>query len=278
MENQINEQLNEERRQMKKERKRKIIKNTLILMFFMYIIMAIFAVTYVPKKRFLDTHYVLPGDEYSSRFPYHDHIEEVDIINNGKANTVVGNLNIYIPQGFVYSKRDSRTGCSKFINRMDYSKLNANFNICEKNELFITINDGYSTLEITDEVKNAFKENNLNNTLDVLRYTIKTKDFEPDFKSENKVIALNYYVKMHSSDVIESYDNFYFLNNDLNGFYYDYKEREKIYIDEDINIAYILIDDSFYEISFKNNEIEYFNNDNIFEILSSISKYEGDIQ
>lgn len=274
MENQINEQLKEERRKKIKERRKK----TLILMFIMYFIMGIFAVTYVPKKRFLDTHYVLPGDEFSYGFPYYDHIEEVDIINNGKANTVVGNLNIYVPQGFVYSKRDSRTGCAKYINMTDYTKLNANFNICEKNGLFIKIVDGYSTLEITDEVKNAFKENNLNNTLDVLRYTIKTKDFEPDFKTENKVIALNYYVKMHSSDVIEIYDNFYFLNNDLNGFYYDYKEREKNYIDEDINIAYILIDDSFYEISFKNNLIEYFNNDNIFEILSSISKYEGDIQ
>ena len=114
------------------------------------------------------------------------------------------------------------------------------------------------------------KQKKLNNTVDVLKYYINNRDYEASFFDKEDDLKLNYYVRNYTDNIITFYDEFYFLENDINGIYYFYEEKENVIGVDSVNRAFIEYNDKFYTISFTNKDVDYFNKDIVFEIISSI--------
>lgn len=262
MDNQINEQLKEEIRQKKLERNRKLI----ILMPIFMLVGFIFASRFVTYRKY-------DGDDYGylSGLYYKQNIESVEIINNYKANkTILNNLNIYLPEGFEIDSFNSNEYCETY--KKNYNKLtyDAEIKICDNHGAYLR-NTGSTGIEDDEEFKKVMSENSLNNTVDVLKYYIDILDYKASFFGKKKEMKLNYYVRYYTDHVISKFDNFYFLENDVNGIYYVYEEKENVIGVDSINRAFVECNDKFYILNFKNKEVDYFNRDIVFEIISSIT-------
>lgn len=265
MDNQVNLQLNENVREEKKERKMKMLKTIFIVSTILLII------CFLLFGR-ISSYVKYGGDVYriKSKLFTNEDIEYVDIISTEKANKVVlNNLNIYIPEGFELDSFNSDEYCETY--RKNYNKLtyDAEIKICDNYGSYLR-NTGFTGIEVDEDFKKIMNENNLNNSVDIFKYYINNKDYEASFFDKENDLKLNYYVRKYTDYIITFYDNFYFLENDINGIYYVYEEKDNMIGVDSINRAFIELNDKFYILNFKNKEVNYFNKDIVFEIISSI--------
>ena len=261
MENQVNEQLKEEIRQKKLERNRKLIR----LMPIFILVYLIFASRFVTYRKY-------DGDDYGylSGLYSNQNIESVEIINNDKANKIIlNNLNIYLPEGFELDSYNSNEYCETYKKSSNKNSYDAEIKICDNNGAYLR-KIGSTGIEDDEDFKKVMSENNLNNTVDVLKYYIDILDYKASFFGKKKEMKLNYYVRYYTDHVIGKFDKFYFLENDINGIYYFYEEKEKFISTDSFNKAFVEYNDKFYTISFTNKDVDYFNKDIVFEIISSI--------
>lgn len=265
MENQVNEQLKEEIRQNKLERNRKISR-------IMFIVSIVFLIIGFLSFNRISLFVKYGGDVYriKSKLYSNQAIENIEIINNDKANkTVLNNLNIYLPEGFELDSFFSNEYCETYKKNSNKNSYDAEIKICDNNGAYLR-KIGSTGIEDDEDFKKVMNENNLNNTVDVLKYYINNRDYEASFFDKEDDLKLNYYVRNYTDNIITFYDEFYFLENDINGIYYFYEEKENVIGVDSVNRAFVEYNDKFYIISFTNKDVDYFNKDIVFEIISSI--------
>ena len=262
MDNQINENVREE----KIEHKKKMLKTIFIFSIVLLIICFLLFCR-------ISSYVKYGGDVYriKSKLFTNEDIENVEIINNDKANKVVlNNMNIYLPEGFELDSYDSNEYCETY--KKNYNKLtyDAEIKICDNYGSYLR-NTGSTGIEDDEDFKKIMNENNLNNSIDIFKYYINNRDYEASFFDKENDLKLNYYVRKYTDNIITFYDNFYFLGNDINGIYYVYEEKDNVIGIDSVNRAFIELNDKFYILNFKNKEVNYFNKDIVFEIISSIT-------
>ena len=266
MDNQVNEQLKEEIRQKKLERNRKILR-------IMFIVSIVFLIIGFLSFNRISLFVKYGGDVYriKSKLFTNEDIENVDISSTDKANKVVlNNMNIYLPEGFELDSFFSNEYCETYKKNSNKNSYDAEIRICDNNGAYLR-KIGSTGIEDDEDFKKVMSENNLNNTVDVLKFYIDNRDYEASFFDKEKDLKLHYYVRNYTDNVISFYDNFYFLEKDVNGIYYVYEEKENVIGVDSINRAFVECNDKFYTITFKNSEVDYFNRDIVFEIISSIT-------
>ncbi len=213
-------------------------------------------------------------------FPYNVEIKNIEVNNNGKANSkVLNNLNIYIPEGFELITDKAKFSlvsdeCNLYIkNFVDEDNYGSFMTVCNsrwniKNLDYLDIRS--TTLPWLD-INSLFDKYNINNTIDLVRFYEKNRDFKQNLFAKSDDIKINYIARVYTERVISASDNFYYLENDLNGYFDEYFLGDKYH-----NNAYLSFNDEYnedlYGISFWNSNDDYFNHDTVIEILSSISK------
>lgn len=265
MENQVNEQLKEEIRQNKLERNRKISR-------IMFIVSIVFLIIGFLSFNRISLFVKYGGDVYriKSKLYSNQAIDNIEIINNDKANkTVLNNLNIYLPEGFELDSFFSNEYCETYKKNSNKNSYDAEIKICDNNGAYLR-KIGSTGIEDDEDFKKVMNENNLNNSVDIFKYYINNRDYEASFFDKENDLKLNYYVRNYTDNIITFYDNFYFLENDINGIYYVYEEKDNVIGVDSVNRAFIEYNDKFYILDFKNKEVNYFNKDIVFEIISSI--------
>ena len=265
MDNQVNEQLKENVREEKKEHK----KNMLKIIFIVSTILLIICFLLFGR---ISSYVKYGGDVYriKSKLFTNEDIEYVDIISTDKANKVVlNNMNIYLPEGFELDSFFSNEYCETYKKNSNKNSYDAEIKICDNNGAYLR-KIGSTGIEDDEDFKILMKQKKLNNTVDVLKYYINNRDYEASFFDKEDDLKLNYYVRNYTDNIITFYDEFYFLENDINGIYYFYEEKENVIGVDSVNRAFIEYNDKFYTISFTNKDVDYFNKDIVFEIISSI--------
>ena len=216
-------------------------------------------------------------------FPVNQNIETIKIYNNHMANTKVldDRLNMYIPEEFelVTDRAKShfvKDDCVPYVKGLvDNNTFDAMILICFQpidisnmenlgiRSSVIPWLDPYSLLQKYD----------IHDTVDIIKYYEKHYDFKQNIFTKSDDIKINYIARTYTTLTIPSYDKFYYLENDLRGYSTEYLRGGEKY-SQDAVIVYPsgILGETKYGIAFFNNEEEYFNHDNTFEIISSISR------
>lgn len=256
----MEEQINEEVKCQKKERKRKFYEKLVVATCVLNVIL-FFAFSRID----LFMQYGKEVLEIKSKLYTLEDIEYININNNDKANKVVlNNINIYLPDEFKLDIDESNEYCEVYKKNDNIITYDAGIKICDNYGLYLR----ESGIEDDDEFKEIMMKNNLNNTIDILKYYVDNIEYEPAFFDKENDLKLNYYVRNYTDNTIIEYDKFYFLEHDVNGIYYVHEDKENRV--KNINRAFIKYNDKFYIINFENSNESYFNIDNIFDIISSI--------
>ena len=114
---------------------------------------------------------------------------------------------------------------------------------------------------------------NIHDTVDMIKFYEEHYDFKQNLFTKSDDIKINYIARTYTTMTLSSYDKFYYLDQDLRGYSFEYKRGGTSYFQQ-TELVYntALYGETKYGISFHNNKEEYFNHDNSFEIVSSISK------
>lgn len=212
-------------------------------------------------------------------FPYNKNIKTVQIHENGKANTkVLDAINIYIPDEFklVTDKAKSSfvtDNCVPFIkNLKDDKTFDAMILVCKMdgNIYNLDYHGIESTLFPWMDVFSLLRKYNIKDTVDLVKFYEKNYNFKQNIFTSSDEIKMNYIARRYSQLTLPSYDNFYYLENDLKGYSIEtFRTYSKYHLQTRISKTRFY-DERIYGISFFNNE-QYFNHDNSFEIINSIS-------
>ncbi len=257
-------------------------RNKRIRRFILFILFIV--IIYVLYKAFIT--YIYYKDRVvheDNSFPINQNIETVSIQNNKLANTVVLNdsLNMYIPDGFelVTDKAKSNfvmDDCEPYIKGLkDKENFDAMILVC------------YRTIDIGNMEKlgirttvfpwldpySLLQKYNIHDTIDMIKFYEEHYDFKQNLFTNSDDIKMNYIARTYTTMNLPSYDNFYYLEDDLRGYTVEY-ERGKKSFSQQTELVYntALYGETKYGVSFLNNKEEYFNHDNSFEIINSISK------
>ena len=218
-------------------------------------------------------------------FPYNQNIETIQIDYNHTANTNVlyNELSIYIPEGFekITDKEKSNfvmDNCEPFIKGLiDNNTFDAMILVCNRRRENDIGNIDYyginSTLFPWMDVYSLFEKYNIHDSIDLIKFYENHYQFKQNIFTNSNDIKINYIARMYSNFTIPSYDSFYYLANDLRGYTIEYERDKDKYFQQTI-LSYRdgMYSENDYGISFHNNKEEYFNHENSFEIISSISR------
>ena len=259
-----------------KKRNKKIIRCIIVIVIIaiLYILYKLFIIYYYDKRNV--------SESYNDRFPYNKNIQEIEIVNNNKANKVFEKeINIFIPDDFELTTDKAKTilvedDCDLYVkNLTDKNTYDASIKICNRfgddifnlehfeirNSLFPYLN-----------VNKLLKEYNINNTIDLLKYYEKTYDEKYNIFTSSNKIKMHYIAKEYSLSSVPPYDNFYYLNGNLKGYLTEWNNNNKLYY----NIVFYTNQDKYnqnaYNIQLYNYNEGYFNHENILEIVNSIYK------
>lgn len=257
-------------------------RNKRIRKFIIFIILIF--VIYLLYKAFIAYLYYKDNTIHEDNsFPVNQNIETIKIQNNALANTIAldENINIYIPDGFelVTDRAKSnfvRDDCEPYIKGLkDKDTFDAMILIC------------YNTIDISNMEKlgirttifpwldpySLLKKYNIHDTIDMIKFYEEHYDFKQNIFTKSDDIKINYIARNYTTLILPSYDNFYYLDQDLRGYSIEYLKGKRPY-SQQTELIYntALYGETKYGVSFLNNKEEYFNHDNSFEIISSISK------
>lgn len=244
-------------------------------------LVSILVIVYLLYKAFIAYVYYR-DDEISdvTGFPTYGNIADVKITNNGKANTDIGHIRVYMPDGFELMTDRAKTNlvsddCLPYIKGYKDNSFDAAVLICNSGESSVGDLRDYgidNTLFPYLNASRIFKQYEIEDILDILKMYEKNYGFKANIFSNSSYIKLNYLIREISRLTVPSYDDFYYLVGDLRG-YTTEKTIDNHYIQTAV-ISYKTGVDSLmlYTISFINNKEEYFNHNRSFEIISSIYK------
>ena len=218
-------------------------------------------------------------------FPYNQNIEKIQIQNNNKANTKVlhDELNIYIPEGFelITDKAKSNfvmDNCEPYIKGLiDNNNFDAMILVCNTRRAIDIGNIDYhginSTIFPWMNVYRLFEKYDIHDSIDLIKFYEKHYQFKQNLFTNSNDIKINYIARNYSNFTIPSYDTFYYLENELRGYTVETVRSDNHYFQQTV-LSYKdgMYSENNYGVSFQNNKEEYFNHDNSFEIISSISR------
>jgi len=254
------------------KKRNKRIKRAIIFIIFIVVI-------YLLYKAFLliyfDTRFVPYKDQKT--FPYNKNIYTKKIENNGKANNRYNDysrLRYYIPKEFELVTDKAKSSfvsdhCNVYFkNQTEKEVFDATILICSSND-----NNIYNLVDNSLfpwlDVFSTLKKYDIDNEVDLIRYYEKNYDFKSNVFTSSDKIKMNYIAKTYVGMTLPSYDSFYYLENDLNGYLIEYGKEKSVHF------AMITFKDGLYNydsylISFFNKKEQYFHHDNVVEILSSM--------
>jgi len=219
-------------------------------------------------------------------FPINQRIETMSIENNGLANTQVyyDTFNMYIPEGFelVTDKAKSNfvmDNCVPYVKGLkDKNTFDAMILICV-NSMDITNMEDLGIRNTIFPWMNTYsllRKYNIHDSVDLIKFYEKNYQFNANLFTSSDEIKMNYIARNYVTLTLGSYDTFYYLNNDLRGYSIEYyKSKGKSYFNQTVltfPTTAGVFGEAKYGITFANGQEEYFNHDNSFEIISSISK------
>ena len=261
------------------KKRNKKIKRFIGLIIFILII-------YFLYKAFIAYVYFKDYTEHEDNsFPYNQNIDLYRVNNNGMANRSVfdNELNIYIPEGFelVTDKAKSNfviDDCEPYIKgNRSLNDFDAMVLICHRTHSIDLGNIDYyginSTLFPWLDVYRLFEKYDINDSVDLIKFYEKNYKFKQNIFTSSNDIKINYLARTYVSFTLPSYDYFYYLENDLSGYVLETYRNDSNYFQETI-LSYKSggYGEINYGVSFMNNKEEYFNHDNSFEIVNSISR------
>lgn len=258
-----------------KIRNKKIIKLILIILLFVviYIIYKIFIISYYSSRNVINS--------YDREFPYVKNIYSMNIKNNDRANRVFNgyyeDFNFYLPDGFelVTDKAKSnlvQNECDLYLkNQTSKDNFAAAITICNRvDNIYNLARFGIEgTIFPLFDPYNVLEKNNINNTMDIIKYYEKHYNDKINIFTNSNKIKMNYIGKTYTLSSIGSYDNFYYLSGNINGYLIELFNNNK---NSFWNLIYYPNDESSFSILFYNNNEDYFNHDNVLKIIESIHK------
>lgn len=250
------------------------------------IFIVILLILYLLYKSFIAYFYYKDYTNHEDNsFPYNKNIKTIEIDNNGKANISVlrDELNIYIPDDFelITDKAKSNfvmDNCEPYIKGLqDNNNFDAMILICNNRRAFDIGNLDYHGINNTIfpwmNIYRLFEKYNIHDSIDLIKYYENHYQFRQNIFTSSDDIKINYIARTYSNFTIPSYDTFYYLKKGLRGYTVETLKRDNHYF-QDTVLTYKdgMYSENSYGISFLNNKEEYFNHDNSFEIISSISR------
>ena len=109
-------------------------------------------------------------------------------------------------------------------------------------------------------------------SIDLIKFYEENYKFKQNIFTSSDLIKINYIARTYSNFTIPSYDNFYYLDNDLRGYATEIIKDDYYHNQVIISFRNGGLGEINYSISFMNNKEEYFNHENSFEIVNSISR------
>ena len=259
-------------------------RNKKIKKFIIFIIILI--IIYILYKIFITYFYYKDNITHENNtFPFNQNIKTVQISNNNLANKTVldENLDMYIPDEFELVTDRAKSGfvvndCEPYVKGLeDKETFDAMILVCNRsipidigNMEHLGIN---STVFPWMDVYSLLEKYNIRDSIDLLKFYENHKDFKQNIFTSSNDIKINYIARTYATFTVPSYDTFYYLDKDLRGYSIEYERKEKPYfLESSISYRAGTIGETVYGISFYNNKEEYFNHDNSFEIINSISR------
>ena len=251
--------------------------------FIIFIIAAV--LIYLLHKIFITNFYYKDNIEHENNsFPYNENIKTVEIKSNSMANKTVldDNLNIYIPKGFELITDKAKSDyvvddCEPYIKGLkDKNTFDALILICNNSE-FIDIGNMEhigikNTIFPRMNVLKLLEKYDIHDSIDMIKYCEKNYDYKRNILTSSNRIKMNYIARNYVTFTIPSYDTFYYLDKNLRGYSIEYNREDKYFQQAHISYKSGTFGETVYGISFHNGIENYFNHDNSFEIISSISR------
>ena len=250
------------------------------------ILIIILVVLYLLYKAFIAYFYYKDYSTHEDNsFPVNQNIETIQIHNNGKANTSILNneLNIYIPEGFELITDKAKSNfvmddCEPYIKGyLDNNTFDAMILVCNRRKENDIGNIDYygisSTLFPWMDVYSLFEKYNIHDSIDLIKFYENHYSFKQNLFTSSNDIKINYIARNYSNFTIPSYDTFYYLENELRGYTVETVRSDNHYFQQTV-LSYKdgMYSENNYGVSFHNNKEEFFDHDNSFEIISSISR------
>ena len=254
----------------KKDIKKK--KNILLIILISLLLIMIiykFFITYVIYKNHHD----------KVQFP--KNVSSIKIKNNKLANNLIyDEINIYVPKDFIKITDKEKTPlvsdtCTPYIKGLKKDKSFASaIIICkDRYNLYSTFYNEYNiknTIIPYLNIETLFEKYNIYNIVDLIKFYEKNKDFKQNIFTSSDDIKINYLARTYITNNLVNYDDFYYLEGDLNG-YLMYKKLNKESSTQDIILSYESDHrEVIYSVSLINYKESYFNKDNTLEIINSI--------
>ena len=260
-------------------------RNKIIRKFILFIIVLL--IVYILYKTFITYIYYKDNTVHEDNtFPINQSIENINIRNNGMSNAQVyyDVLNMYIPDEFemVTDKAKSNfvmDNCVPYIKGLkNRDTFDAMILICV-NPIDITNMEDLgirNTIFPWMDTYSLLRKYNVHDSVDLIKFYQDHYDFKQNLFTSSDDIKINYIARNYVTLTLGAYDTFYYLDNDLRGYSIEYfKDKGKSYFNQTVLIYPApdgVMGETKYGITFSNGQEEYFNHDNSFEIISSISK------
>lgn len=260
----------------KKRNKRiKMFIGLIIFIFILYFFYKLF-ITYIYYKDY--------NEHNANSFPYNKNIDTVEIVDNGLANTKIyhDKLKIYIPKEFKLETDKTKSNfvmdeCEPFMKgNRDKNDFDAMILICHSTKVYDLGNIDYhginSSLFPWMNVYGLLEKYKIKDSVDLIKFYEENYKFKQNVFTSSDLIKINYIARTYSNITIPSYDNFYYLENDLRGYATEIIRDD--YYQNQVILSFSNGDfgETNYSILFMNNKEEYFNHENSFEIVNSISR------
>ena len=245
------------------------------------IIFIILIIIYFLYKAFIIM-YFNSGIVYGSNsFPYNKNIYELKVNTNEKWNRNFDkNMKIYIPNEFILvtDKEESsfvKDNCDTYLkNQTKKDVFDASILVCTNTSNNIDNLDKFGIVNSLFPylfIDHLLEKYNIEDTFDLIKYYEKHYDDKYNVFTSSDKIKMRYIAKQYVDLSVMTYDRFYYLTNDLIGYLIENDGNNKyqhliIYQRDGVNNF------KTYSISFYNNNENYFNHDNIIEIINSIKE------
>lgn len=254
-----------------------------------FVLTVILIILYLLYKAFIinyyDTRFSSGSEE--KEFPFNQNIHELNIHKNAKANHIFNEdneIHFYLPEGFelVTDKAKSNLvmdNCDVYLkNQTSKEEFDATIFVCRVYGDNLENLDHY---EIRDTlfpllyVSHVLEKYNIHDTMDLIHYYEKHYDDKYNVFTPSDKIKMHYIAKTYTQMSVPVYDDFYYLTGDLYGRLTEYENKKlptkwsSVY-SATFYIRYDQYSTSSTSITFHNNNENYFNHENVVEILESI--------
>lgn len=254
----------------KKEIKKK--KNTIFILLISLIIILILYKLFITYVIYKDTH---------EKVQFPKNVSSIKVKNNKLANTIEHEeIIIYIPKSFIRITDKAKSSlvtdiCIPYIKGLNKDKsFGSAIIICKDGyNLYGTFYNEYNiknTIIPYLNIEALFEKYNIYNTVDLIKFYEKNKDFKQNIFTSSDDIKINYLARTYVTNYLVNYDYFNYLEGDLNG-YTTYKKLNKESSTQNIILTYESDHrEIIYSVSLINYKDNYFNKDNTLEIINSI--------